>query len=96
MNTSSYIPEKNNSKRTTIDKTLRNNTLKMKNMATQSRVREKIIFLSNKCYDNPTLEICDIFWSYINNVEVVLNKHETLIYKKIDSTDSKEDRWDVI
>ena len=92
-------PTKNNNtddKTNEIMKMKKMKMIKVNNMATQTRVREKIVLLSNKCYDNPDLEICDIYWSYLNNVELVLNKHETLINKKSKSNKSKEGRWDVI
>lgn len=93
------LPKKNNN---TDDKT--NEIMKMKkmkmikiaNMTTQTRIREKIVLLSNKCYDQPDLEICDIYWSYLNNVEMVLNKHEKMINKKIKDGNSDNERWDVI
>ena len=100
LNTSSYIPEKdkNDIKHTKDDamKKKQMKKIKIDRMAKQSRVREQIVSLSNKCYDNPDLEICNIYWSYLDNVEMVLDKHETLISKRSKPSKSKEGRWDVI
>ena len=103
LNSSSYIPEKkknnNDIKKHMNDEIMKKKQvkrIKIDRMAKQCRVREKIVLLSNKCYDNPDLEICDIYWSYLDNVEMVLDKHETLISKKSKPNNSKEGRWDVI
>ena len=99
LNKSFVSPSKKNNTDDKINEIMKKKKMKMikvNNMATQTRVREKIVLLSNKCYDNPDLEICDIYWSYLNNIELVLNKHETLINKKSKSNKSKEGRWDVI
>ena len=104
LNTSSsYIPEKkkenNNNIRHMNDEIMKKKQIKrikIDRMAKQCRIREKIVLLSNKCYDNPDLEICDIYWSYLDNVDMVLDKHETMISKKSKPSKSKECRWDVI
>ena len=99
LNKSFVSPSKKNNtddKINEIMKKKKTKMIKIANMTTQTRVREKIVLLSNKCYDQPDLEICDIYWSYLNNVELVLNKHEKMINKKINGSNSDNERWDVI
>lgn len=68
------------------------------NMATQTRVREKIVLLSNVCYGDPSLEVCDIYWSYLHNIDMVLDKQEKMINRKrkMINRDEHARRWDVI
>lgn len=73
--------------------------IKMNNMAKQSRVKRKITSLSNNCYTNPDLEICKSYWSFLDDVEMVLDKQE-IRYHKHNMSDissvTENDRWDVI
>lgn len=66
-------------------------------MEKQTRVRSKILSISNKCYDNPEAEFCCNYWLYIDNIETVLENFE----KKGKLTDfekfkNEQQRWDVI
>lgn len=67
-------------------------------METQTRVRSKILSIANKCYDNPEADLCCNYWSYLNNVEKMLDIFEKPKNKPIEfeKFKNKEQRWDVI
>lgn len=77
------------------------NKINMNNIAKQNRIREKITVLSNKCCTNPDLEICESYWSFLDDVEMVLDKQETRYHKNkmsniSDNKNNHNERWDVI
>ena len=91
------ITKKNTNKTNEIKDVKYKQVVNKSHMETQTRVRSKIVSISNKCYENPEADLCCNYWLYIDNIEKVLERFEKK-GKLIDFEKFKneEQRWDVI
>ena len=91
------ISKKNTIKTNEIKDIKHKQVVNKSHMETQTRVRSKILSISNTCYENPEADLCCNYWLYIDNIETVLERFEKkrklIDFEKIKN---EEQRWDVI